>query len=79
MPEIIPHLDQSMWEINGDSLTAWVNDLEMFDIFPSPTHEDLWLLHYNHVGLSNATFLGSYGRISDAQGAAKDWLGDNDG
>jgi hypothetical protein len=77
MPEITPHLDQSMWEINGDSLTVWINDLEMLDITPSP-QEGLWVLRCNHVAIAKEVYLGIYGHISEAQGAAKDWLGDNE-
>jgi hypothetical protein len=76
MPEIIPALQQTDWQINGDSLTVWINDFEMLDITPSP-QEGLWVLRCNHVAGAQETYLGIYGRISHAQGAAKTWIGDD--
>jgi hypothetical protein len=78
MSEITPSLTQTDWKISGDSLITWVSDMEFFDISPSLTQDDLWFLHYNYTGRANTTFLGVYGRIEDAQGAAKNWLGDID-
>lgn len=77
MPKIIPSLKQTDWKINGNSLTVWINDLEMLDITPSP-QEGIFVLRCNHVALAKEIYLGIYGHISDAQGAAKVWLGDDE-
>jgi hypothetical protein len=77
MAEIIPHITADSWETNGNTLTVWISDLEMLDISPSP-QEGLWVLRCNHVSTGKEIHLGMYGHISDAQGAAKNWLGDDD-
>lgn len=77
MPDIIPSLQQTDWEINGGSLTVWISDLEMLDITPSP-QEGQWVLRCNHVAIAKEVYLGIYGHISDAQGSAKAWLGDDE-
>jgi hypothetical protein len=75
MAETVPHITQNNWGVNGDVLIAWITDLELFDIAPSDTTMDLWVLRYNHVGTARYSFLGVYGSIEDAQGAARTWLG----
>ena len=77
MTNIIPSLKQTDWQINGPSLTVWINDLEMLDITPSP-QEGQWVLRCNHVAIAKEVHLGIYGHISHAQGAAKDWVGDSE-
>lgn len=77
IPDIIPSLNTEDWEINGDSLTVWINDFEMLDITPSP-QEDLWGLRCNMVIEAKEIYLGIFGSITEAQGAAKDWLGDSE-
>jgi hypothetical protein len=77
MAGIVPALKQTDWAINGPSLTVWISDLEMLDITPSP-QENLWVLRCNHVAIAKEIYLGIYGHTSEAQGAAKDWLGDSE-
>ncbi len=60
------------WEINGDSMTAWASDLEMFEISP---HVDAPIgrphkLTINHIGHCQAVHLGWFSRLSAAQKAA---------
>lgn len=72
-----PRLDTNSWEINGVSLTAWINDLECFEIVHDPK-TDYYRLTLNHAGTGAAWPIGSYGRITDAQRAAKIHIGDNE-
>jgi hypothetical protein len=78
MAETTPHITDDSWGVNGNELTAWITDLEFFDISPSFAQKDLWFLHYNHVATAKGEFLGAFGYIADAQGAARTWLGDDD-
>jgi hypothetical protein len=73
MPQSIPRLDESSWEINGEHLTAWIGPDELLDI---RAENDIWLLHYNKLSGATGVLIGSYGRIVDAQKAAKEWIGD---
>ncbi|QDH91702.1 hypothetical protein SEA_PHRAPPUCCINO_24 [Mycobacterium phage Phrappuccino] len=69
----IPRLDTKDWKINGDSLIAWISDTEFFDISPSEQGHKLTV---NHVGHAQSVFLGHYIRISEAQAAARQHIGD---
>lgn len=59
------------WEINGDSLTHWVSDLELYDVRPV---RPSYAAYYNHVGQALAVFLGFYPTIPAAQAAARHHL-----
>lgn len=67
-------LPPSSWEINGDALTVWANDLEVYDVRPADPVRDLrpgYITHYNHVGHAVAVYLGHYHSIAAAQSAAR--------
>lgn len=78
MIEHIPSLTQDRWEINGDSLTAWISKDELFDIRPADDDWNIWTLHISSIKHVQSVYLGSFDRISEAQKAARIHLGDDD-
>ncbi len=75
-------LDASSWMINGESVTAWISDLEVFEIRPAHLYPiehppyDGWSLTLSHVGDGQTVFLGFHEWLADAQRAACRHIGD---
>lgn len=80
----IRRLDPQDWKINGDSLVAWINDLEFFDIrpdfysLPSGQVQEGYRLSINHVGHGASVYLGWFLFAAQAQSAARRHIGDEE-
>lgn len=71
----IPKLDASAWEINGAALTAWINDLEFYEI---AVVADAHRLTLNNAATAEVERLGYFIRLTEAQKAAQDHVGDSE-
>jgi len=80
----IPSIPMLTWEINGNHLTAWINDDELFDIRPADKFHSLRVgtslfdLHINSVSHATSVYLGTHTRIVDAQQAADRHIGNEE-
>lgn len=66
--------DASSWAVNGSSMTAWINDLEFFEIVPESGH-GLLKLTINYVAHAQSVLIGKFNWFPDAQAAARKHLG----
>lgn len=62
------------WDINGDTLIAWINDDEFYDIRPDAVGD--FRLSINSLSNVYTEFLGAYNSYVDAQYGASDHVGD---
>lgn len=61
------------WIVTGHELISWINDLEFFDIRPTPASET-FALRLNHMGTATTLYLGESSTVAEAVGRAAQHL-----